>query len=138
VIGQPEHDEFVRSRKWAVVTSLRKDGSPSNSVIYYAVDGDELIFSTTKDRVKAKTYRRDPRAAITVLDEGAPHGFVTIEGTAAVQDDDVLPGHILVNRAMRGDPEWTPPEGYIEGLAKAGRVIIRIRAERVSGVVRRG
>jgi PPOX class probable F420-dependent enzyme len=138
MIGSAEQDALIRELRWAVVTTLRKDGSPSNSVIFYAVDGDELIFSTTKDRIKAKTLKRDPRIAVTVLDEGAPHRFVTVEGSARVEEDDVLPGHILINRAMRKDPAWSPPEGYVEGLKTAGRVVIRVKAERVSGVTRRG
>ncbi len=138
MIGNAEQDALIRELRWAVVTTLRKDGTPSNSVIFYAVDGDELIFSTTKDRVKAKTLKRDPRVAVTVLDEGAPHRFVTIEGAASVVEDDIVPGHVLINRAMRKEPDWEAPEGYVAGLASAGRVLIRVKAERVSGVVRRG
>jgi PPOX class probable F420-dependent enzyme len=124
--------------KWAVVTSLRRDGSPTNSVVFYAVDGDDLIFSTTRDRLKAKTLARDPRAALCVLDEGAPYRFLSIEGTAVIEDEDIVPGHITVNRAMRGIPDWDPPAGYLETLRSQGRVIIRVTPERVSGVVSRG
>jgi len=138
VIGKPDQDAFVRSMKWAVVTSLRRDGSPTNSVVFYAVDGDDLIFSTTRDRLKAKTLARDPRAALCVLDEGAPYRFLSIEGTAVIEDEDIVPGHITVNRAMRGIPDWDPPAGYLETLRSQGRVIIRVTPERVSGVVSRG
>jgi PPOX class probable F420-dependent enzyme len=124
--------------KWASVTSLRKDGSPTTSVVFFAVDGDDLLFSTTRDRLKAKTLRRDPRAAVTILDEGAPYRFVSVEGRARVIEDDIVPGHIAVNRVMRGAPDWQPPEGYVETLRQQGRVIIRVTPERVSGVVNRG
>lgn len=138
MIGTPEQDAFVRSMKWASVTSLRKDGSPTTSVVFFAVDGDDIIFSTTDGRLKAKTLRNDPRAAITVLDEGAPYRFVSIEGPATVQDKNVVPGHIEINKVMRGLSEWTPPEGYEETLRQQGRVIIRVKPARVSGVVNRG
>lgn len=138
MIGNEQQDAFVRSMKWASVTSLRRDGSPATSIVFYAVDGDDLLFSTTSSRLKAKTLRRDPRAAITVLDEGAPYRFVSVEGRATVEDGDIVPGHVLVNRAMRNDPAWEPPEGYVERLRAEGRVIVRVRPERVSGVVNRG
>jgi PPOX class probable F420-dependent enzyme len=124
--------------KWASITSLRKDGSPTTSVVFYAVDGDDLLFSTTNGRLKAKTLKRDPRAAVTVLDEGAPYRFASIEGTATIQEDDIIPGHIAVNKVMRGDPNWQQPEGYLETLRSQGRVIIRVTPQRVSGVVNRG
>ncbi len=138
MIGTPEQDAFINSNRWAVVTSLRKDGSPANSVVFYSREGDELIFSTTLSRLKAKTLRNDPRIAVTVLDEGTPFGFVTVEGRAKIQSDDLVPGHVAVNKAMRGVGEFTPPEGFAERLKADGRVIVRVRAERVSGVTNRG
>ncbi|MEO6397778.1 MAG: PPOX class F420-dependent oxidoreductase [Tepidiformaceae bacterium] len=136
MIGTPEQDAFINANRWAVVTTMRADGTPSNSVIFYAREGDELIFSTTDGRLKAKTIRRDPRIAITVLDEGAPFGFVTVEGEATIQADDILAGHISVNEAMRRE-KFSPPEGYEEGLKTAGRVLVRLKATRVSGVTNR-
>lgn len=138
MIGDAEHDAFVRSMKWCTVTTLRKDGSPTTSVLFFGLDGDEILLSTTKDRLKAKTLKRDPRIAVTVLDEGAPYRYVTIEGTARIQEDGIAAGHVLVNRKMRGIADWTPPAGFEETLQEAGRVLIRVTPKRVSGVVRRG
>ncbi len=137
MIGTTEQDAFITANRWAVVTSIRADGSPSNSVIFYAREGDELIFSTTESRLKAKTIRNNPNIAITILDEGAPFRFVTVEGKATIQTEDLVPGHIAVNQAMRRE-EFTPPAGYEAGLKAAGRVLIRLKASRVSGVTNRG
>ena len=62
MIGSTEQDAFVRAMRWCSVTTLRKDGSPTSSVVFYAVEGDELIFSTTADRLKARTlgHGHDP------------------------------------------------------------------------------
>lgn len=138
MIGTPDQDAFVRSMKAAIVTSLRKDGSPTSSLIFYALDGDQLLFSTTADRFKAKSLKRDPRIAVAVLDEGAPWRYVTIEGTATVNETDIVPDHIAINRAMRSQPDWQPPEGYEDALRKQLRVVVRVKPQRVSGVVNRG
>ena len=138
MIGTPDQDAFVRSMKAAIVTSLRKDGSPTSSLIFYALDGDQLLFSTTADRLKAKSLKRDPRIAVAVLDEGAPWRYVTIEGTATVNETDIVPDHIAINRAMRSQPDWQPPEGYEDALRKQLRVVVRVKPQRVSGVVNRG
>lgn len=137
MIGTPEQDAFISANRWAVVTSMRADGTPTNSVIFYAREGDELIFSTTESRLKAKTIRKNPNVAITVLDEGAPFRFITVEGKATIQTEDIVPGHVAVNKAMRRE-EFSPPEGYEAGLKSAGRVLIRLKASRVSGVTNRG
>ena len=137
MIGTEAQDAFINKNQWAVVTTLRKDGSPSSSVIFYARDGDALLFSTTANRLKGKSVRNDPRINICVVDEGAPFGYVTVEGRATIEADDIVPGHILINKAMRGT-DFTPPEGFLERLKGEGRVIIRLTAERVSGVTNRG
>lgn len=136
MIGTEAQHAFISKNKWGVVTTLRKDGSPTSSVIFYAREGDTLLFSTTLGRLKAKTLQRDPRIALTVLDEGAPYGYVTVEGTASIEAQDIVPGHVLINRAMRGS-DFTPPPGFEERLKSDGRVIVRVKAARVSGVTNR-
>jgi|SRR5688572_7523008 PPOX class probable F420-dependent enzyme len=138
MIGTPEQDAFIDRNRWAVVTTLRRDGSPTSSVVFYARSGDEIIFSTTGGRMKTRTLRRDPRIAVAVLDDGAPYGFVTVEGRATVQDSDVVAEHIEINRAMRQDPAWEPPEGFRDRLERESRVVIHVHPERVSGVPNRG
>ncbi|MCE7927643.1 MAG: TIGR03618 family F420-dependent PPOX class oxidoreductase [Dehalococcoidia bacterium] len=137
MIGTPEQDAFIDRNKWAVATTLRRDGSPTSSVVFFARDGEDLVFSTTRSRLKARTVARDSRIALCVLDEGAPFGFLTVEGTATIQEDGIVPPHVAINRAMRGQPDWNPPEGYVERLAAEGRVIVRVRPRRVSGMVNR-
>lgn len=137
MIGTPEQDALLRQWRWAVVTTLRADGSPSSSVVFYAVDGDTIIFSTTANRLKARTLARDPRIALTALDEGPPHRFITVEGRAVIEHDDIVPGHVLINRAMRRDPAWEAPPGFEERLRNDRRVIIRVLPERLSGVTAR-
>jgi PPOX class probable F420-dependent enzyme len=137
MIGTESQDAFINKNKWAVVTTLRANGTPASSVIFYTRDGDDLLFSTTKSRLKAKTLARDPRLAVCVLDEGAPFGYVTVEGKATATEENLVGLHVLINKAMRG-ADFTPPEGFEERLRREGRVIVRVRPERVSGVTNRG
>jgi len=136
MIGTPEQDEFISKNRRAVVTTLRRSGAPASSLIVFARDGDDLIFSTRKPTLKVKTIARDPRLDLCVLD-GNGSGFVSVEGTATVETEGIVPKHIAINRAMRGQPDWMPPEGFEERLANEGRVVIRVRAQRVSGVAGR-
>ncbi|HKS91469.1 MAG TPA: TIGR03618 family F420-dependent PPOX class oxidoreductase [Tepidiformaceae bacterium] len=138
MIGTAEQDAFVSEMRQAIVTTLRRDGSPTSSLVAYCRDGDEIVFSTTKDRLKAKTVAHDPRVVVAILDGESKGRFVSVEGNGTVQRDEVAAGHVLLNRHMRGNPDWTPPEGFADKLKADGRVLIRIRANRVSGVIGRG
>ncbi len=134
MIGTPAQDAFVTTNRSAIVTTLRKDGSPATSLITFCRDGDDLLFSTTATRLKAKTLKNDPRLAFCVISQ-ASSSYVAIEGTGTVETDDIVAKHIALNKAMRGG-EFTPPDGYEKRLRDEGRVIIRVRPGRVSGVVR--
>lgn len=136
MIGTDEQDTFIREHLYSVVTTLRRDGSPSNSVIFTVADGDELFFSTTDDRFKTRSIENDARVAVTFLDEGPPYRFVTVEGAARIQRSDIVAAHVQLNKAMRGD-DFSPPDDFADRLAKQGRVIVWITPERVSGVTDR-
>ncbi len=49
-----------------LLTTLRGDGRPQQSVVFYLPDGDRFTISLTDGRAKTKNLRRDPRAALFV------------------------------------------------------------------------
>ena len=63
------------------------DGQPHVMPVWFALDGEELVFTTWGDSVKARNLRRDPRAAIVVDEEAAPYAFVHIRGHVTLSDD---------------------------------------------------
>lgn len=74
----------------AIVATLRQDGTPSQSIVWYARDGDTLWISVRPDSVKARHIARDARLSVLVLNATGDR-YLRIEGTAArdgeVDDD---------------------------------------------------
>lgn len=136
MIGTPDQDEFITKYRWAVVTTVRKDGSPASSVVSFIRDGDELIFSSNEGRLKVTTLDRDPRMVLCVLDDAAPFGYVSVEGHATVEREDIAETHIRMYREWRGG-EFEPPADFAQKIKEEGRVVIRLRPDRVSGVPNR-
>jgi hypothetical protein len=64
------------------VASVRADGRPHVTPIWFVVDGDDLVFTIWHETVKARTFTRDPRIALCVDDEEPPYAFVIVEGEA--------------------------------------------------------
>jgi PPOX class probable F420-dependent enzyme len=83
-----EWREFVstctRTGKAAVT---RADGSPHVTPIWFALDGDDLVFTTYHDSVKRRALARDPRLAICVDDQVPPFSYVVIQGEASLSED---------------------------------------------------
>lgn len=68
------------------LATVRADGRPHVAPIWYDVDGDELVFMTWHDSVKATNLRRDPRVCLCVDDEMPPFSFVQVEGVATIEE----------------------------------------------------
>lgn len=74
----------VRTGKLA---SVRADGRPHVTPIWFALDGDDLLFTTWHESVKAQNLRRDPRVSLCVDDDRPPFSYVIIEGTVTISED---------------------------------------------------
>ena len=134
MLGTPELDKFISEQRWAVITTLRRSGQPSSSVVAYAREGDELVVSTPGRTLKRRTLDRDPRVTVCVFDIEAHPSFATIEGTAVVQTDELAEStrRVFANLQSIGMRE---PKDLEKWLRDQERVILRVRAERVSGAL---
>jgi len=107
----------------SIIATSNADGRPQSSVIFARRDGDTVLFSTIKGRLKTRNMVRDPRVSLLVLD---PHAgrYVEIRGRVDITDD---PGKTLLyemyDRYMGG--ATPPPEPDAE------RLIVRIYPEKV-------
>jgi PPOX class probable F420-dependent enzyme len=63
------------------------DGQPHVMPVWFALDGEDVLFTTWGDSVKGRNLRRDPRAAIVVDDEVPPFAFVHIRGHVTLSED---------------------------------------------------
>ena len=107
----------------AVLATANADGRPQSSVIFVRRDGDTVVFSTIKGRLKTRNIMRDPRVSLLVADRQAGR-YVEIRGTVDVTDDpEKLLLYEMYDRYMGGTPP--PPEPDAE------RLIVRITADKV-------
>lgn len=99
------------------------------TVVYYVMDGDDLLISTMAGRNKPKAVDRDGRVSLCILDENWPLGYLQVYGTAVVSRDRELAVDVLtrVIGIMAGEevPESRRPQ--IEQMADdEQRVVIRV------------
>jgi PPOX class probable F420-dependent enzyme len=71
----------------AVLATTRADGRPHVAPVWYALDGDTLVWNTGADTLKGRNIRRDARVSLCVQDDQPPFSFVTASGEAEVSDD---------------------------------------------------
>lgn len=121
----PQHLDFLRSHKWAVLATGRADGSPQQSMIGYAVDDDlRVLISAKAHTAKWKNAVRRPKVSITVPD-GRVH--LVIYGEVEAIDTDPLRAELTAEifGALSGSPP-PDPTAIVPILDEQQRVVLRI------------
>ncbi|MEK7246841.1 MAG: PPOX class F420-dependent oxidoreductase [Chloroflexota bacterium] len=80
----PEVEEFLKGAHVAALATLRGNGRPHVTPVWYDFDGREFTVSTFRDTQKAKNVARKGFAALTVFSNEFPYRQVTVEGMAKV------------------------------------------------------
>ena len=65
----PAQAELFQEANYAVLTTLRADGSPHNTVVWVDWDGSNVSFNTVIGRAKHRHLERDPRVTLTIMKE---------------------------------------------------------------------
>jgi PPOX class probable F420-dependent enzyme len=74
----------------AKVSTVNKDGTCHVVPVWFVLDGDEIIFTTWHQSVKAKHIMRDNRVTVCVDDQKPLYSFVTVYSNATITQDNSL------------------------------------------------
>ena len=124
-----ERRQFVREHRTCVFGYGRRQHGPAMTIVYYVVDGDDILVSTMAGRGKAKAVARDPRVSLCVLDEKWPMTYLQVYGTAALETDKEQAADLLRRgiELMAGEPVPAERREQIAKLAQEEqRVVIRV------------
>src|SRR2546421_1805231 len=121
---------LIYGTRTAKLATSGPGGQPHVMPVWFALDGEELVFTTWGDSVKGRNLRRNPRAAIVVDEEVAPYAFVHIRGPVTLSEDleELLRfATAIAGRYMGRDRAAE----FGRRNAVAGELLVRLRPERV-------
>ena len=81
----PEVRAFLAEQRFAVVASIRADGLPHQTVMWYELRGDTVLLNEGAERARSKHLHRDPRLSLCVE---ADDRYVTLSGPCELQSAD--------------------------------------------------
>ncbi|MEM9607176.1 MAG: PPOX class F420-dependent oxidoreductase [Actinomycetota bacterium] len=120
-----EYHDLLIAPNTAVFTTLRRDGGPNSSPVWFWFDDDGIVVSTITDRSKHRNVERDPRVSLTVVDPQKPLRYLEVRGEVEIEPDP--------DGAMRD--RIAAKHGYDDGSAfdppGSSRVNLRLRPTRV-------
>ena len=122
-----EQSDFLRNNRLVIVGIPRKNRAPHMSPVYYVMDGDDIIISTTASRWKAKAIRRNPAVSLCIIGEQQPFPYLTIDGRGVIEEQGAVETMMKVGARMTGNPIPEAARPAIEQRAKdEGRVVLRV------------
>ena len=81
-LNDPPVKELLEQPNYAVVSTLNRDGSIHDTVVWISAEGDRVAVNSAVGRLWPTNLQRDPRVAVLVFESGNPYHFVEIRGTA--------------------------------------------------------
>ena len=90
----PEVAKLFEDKNLAFVATLMKDGSPQITPVWMDLVDGMILVNTAQGRVKQRNVSRDPRVAISIVDQKNPYNMVTIRGKVIEQTTSGADKHI--------------------------------------------
>lgn len=118
---------FLKAARFAALATVEPDGSSHQTVMWYLLDGDEILFNTARGRRKPENLARDPRVSMLVFDG---YTFIRVSGRAR----EVATGDVALEDIRRLAVRYGDEESAARGMErfrKDERITYRFRIERI-------
>jgi PPOX class probable F420-dependent enzyme len=106
-----------RPRQFAVLATIRADGSAHQAVVWYDLRGDDLVVNSRPERAWPTNLRRDPRFSLLIEDA---YEWLAIRGRAQWLDDPDQAREDIIGMARRY---------HAEDPARAERAVANFRTQ---------
>lgn len=123
---------LMASPRTAKLATVRADGRPHVTPIWFTLDGADLLFTTWAESVKGRNLVRDARATLCVDDPGDLYAYVMVEATVTITEDPAVLRHwatVIGGRYMGDDRA----EEYGARNGVPGELLVRATPDRVVG-----
>ena len=120
----PEARAFLAMPRFATIATVGPDGAPHQAVIWYMLDGDDLVINSRPERRWPRNLAADPRISMAIYEIEQPEHWFGLKGRAELLHEGAEATADIQALARRygGDPAK---------YAGQARVSYRIRVERV-------
>jgi PPOX class probable F420-dependent enzyme len=120
---------FLREKRFAVLATLNRDGTPQLTTMWYVLEDDGTILMNTRaGRLKERNMRRDPRISLCFEDG---YNYLTIKGRVEMIDDPQISQRDIYRLSTRYHGEEKAKRQMETQFSKEQRVTLRLKPEKV-------
>ena len=126
-----EQRAFLKDKRFAVVGTKNPDGSPHLAVMWYLLDGDDIVVNSRRGRIKDRNLAADPRMSVVVEDG---YRWIRIDGRVRIEHDQrVAQADIRRLAARYYENERKVDEAVRDTFSKQHRITYRLPILSVAG-----
>ena len=126
----PAQRKFLQDKRFAVVGTKNPDGSPHLAVMWYLLDGDEIVVNSAQGRIKDRNLAADPRMSVLIEDG---YRWIRIDGRARIEHDQSITHEDIRRLASRYyEDERKVAASMRDNFSKQHRITYRLRIRRVA------
>lgn len=120
---------FLGEPRFGVLATVGVTGAPRQTVMWYLLEGDDILFNTALGRRKPEHLAREQRVSLLVEDG---YRYVCVSGTVrAITDRETTQGDIR-RLAARYEGEESAERQMRASFSEQERISYRFRIERAS------
>ncbi len=116
--------EFLGERRFGVLATVGTTGAPRQTVMWYLIQGDEILFNTAQGRRKPEHLAREPRVSLLV-EEG--YRYVCVSGTVRTIRDRETTQADIRRLAARYEGDERAEQQMQSAFSKQDRISYRFR-----------
>jgi PPOX class probable F420-dependent enzyme len=130
-IFEPDVRAFLQEgTRTGKLSFLAASGRSLVTPVWFILEGDSLVFTTSKHTAKGRSLARDPRISLCVDLEEPPYAFVQVQGEAELSEEPAE----LIRTATTIAARYMGPalaEEFGRRFGVPGELVVRVRPTKV-------
>jgi len=121
----PKIVKLLEGKNLVFIATTMKDGAPQVSPVWADLEDGYIMINTAEGRIKHKNVLRDPRVAISVVDQNNPLDMTSIRGRV----EEIIPDYDYVH-ANKLTKKYMGKDTYPFRRPGEKRIIFKIKPEK--------
>jgi PPOX class probable F420-dependent enzyme len=103
----PNAREFLAAARFATISTINPDGGPHQAIVWYLLDGEDLIVNSRPERRWPRNLTADPRISVAIYELEQPEHWFGLKGRAELlhEGDEAMADIQAMARRYGSDPE---------------------------------
>lgn len=123
-------ESFLAESRNATMATIRANGTPQLTPVWFVWDGEQFTISITTERTKYKNLVRDTRMSLCI-DDVTGFGYVTAEGKVEIREQDIWEDTRKILVKYQGEEGGAK---YLERMKTEPRVLVVMKPTRMETV----